>query len=151
MSTKSCVATISSLLAFLTLGCASLSADSITVNYKQKEELILQGSLQSNFDLALQILPECHKALDQAVTTLVPGVGSIQSSDRLTAEITDEPGRKTILLGNSVKGATGFYEFAAANGNTALTAYSAEWYKVDEKLFYQFLEALKQKDASLCE
>ena len=151
MSKRLWIAIIGSLLMFLMPGCASITADSITTDYNQKEELILPGSLESNFEFALHILPKCHKALDQSVTTFVPGVGSIRSSNRLAAEITDEQTRKTILLGNSVKGATGFYDFVAAQGDTALTAYSAAWYKVDEKLFYKFLDALKQKDASLCE
>lgn len=121
-------------------GCASITPNSVIDGYKAKREEILMGSVNENFEIALKLLPSCYPGLD------IPIFGP----PTLTSHIINNEDYKAIVLGNDVKGGTGYFEFKQIHENTLLTAYSNEWYDMDTRLFHRYVDSIVKRDGTDC-
>lgn len=125
------------LLILFIAGCAPLTPQNVIEDYKAKREVILNGSVEENFQVAMELLPIYWKAINSPVPRLADPL--------LEAEVITGNGYMALLLGNQSKGGTGYYIFSNFENKTKLVAYSNEWYDIDTKQFHRFVDAIVER------
>ena len=128
------------LLIVITSGCASITPESVIDGHKAKREVVLMGSVDENLEIAKKLLPICYPGVD------IPLFGP----PTLTSHVIDNEDYKALVLGNDVKGGTGYFEFRQFHENTLLTAYSNEWYDMDTRLFHRYVDSIVKRDGTDC-
>jgi len=130
-------------------GCATVSPDKIIAKHSEKKQIVLPGSVESNFSKALQLLSKCMPYLgvsDQVSTAY----GEVKTNPLLSAYIHEIGEEKQIALGNNVSGGTNLFVFSPSGENTLFTAYWKRWNKSFEKDAYSFYDVISEKDITKC-
>jgi len=52
-------------------GCASFTPQSVIDGHKAKQVIILDGSVEKNFQVAMELLPVCYEGLNHEVNKIV--------------------------------------------------------------------------------
>ena len=130
--------------------CASVSPDTIIAKHSEKRQNELPGSVASNFEKALKLIPECLPYVgnsDQVSTAY----GTIQTNPILSASIYDLNGEMQLALGNNISGGTNLFVFSSKGENTIVTGYWKRWNRSFEQGIHNYYDVLVGKEGAVCE
>lgn len=137
-------------IAIFLQACATVSSEQIIAKHADKKQVQITGSVQSNFDKALALLPKCMPYLgvtDQVETAY----GAVKTKPILSAYIHELDDVKQISLGNNVSGGTNLFVFSPSGEDTLFVAYWKRWNKSFEEDAYNFFDVMSQKDVTKCD